>query len=66
MITIEANELILGWNYLIEDAAGRIVLEGKLDNNDDAKNDGSELSNGVYFIKIHRDNEEIVKKFIKQ
>ncbi len=49
----------------IRDANGRLLLSKSISSNIETI-DCSELSNGVYFVTIHQDNQHGTKKFIKE
>ncbi len=57
------NEIVE--NYSIIDAQGRIVKQSKVDFDKYLSIDVSDLSAGIYYLKVEGDNKSITKKFIK-
>lgn len=55
----------IAFDYVILDQTGRIVLSGK-QHQTVSPIDISQLSKGVYFVKIQHDNDSYMREFIKQ
>ncbi|MBL7901932.1 MAG: T9SS type A sorting domain-containing protein [Bacteroidia bacterium] len=51
--------------YSVEDATGRVMMKGDLAQKEQTKIDCSQLLNGIYFLKLRSNSNEIVKKFVK-
>ena len=64
-LTIKLSNNNLPDGYKIYNMLGQVITENTLFNESDLEINASALSNGMYFIKVHKDNSVVTFPFIK-